>query len=263
MKGTKMDTARASSSGRFAGSAPVGRFGNRQAHRGTAALVGVLFLTSTAAFSVGSALIASYFSGDRPEPSTLLAGVLLEVYTGLAVAGIGLAMLPLLRCHDARLARAYLVLRVLECLAIVIVGAYMLARRRELQHDDLLIYSFTAVGGIILSYLLLVSGLIPRLLSMLGMVGYLVLLAGIPAALIGIADLDTGWGTIFLVPGGLFELILPLLLLVKGFSVGEPAEAAETGLWRGRRLQAGGCPWRLPARSGALAQVGPTRGERP
>jgi hypothetical protein len=219
MKGTKMDTARAPSSGRFAGSAPVGRYGNRQAHRGTAALVGVLFLTSTAAFSVGSALIASYFSGDSPEPSTLLAGVLLEVYTGLAVAGIGLAMLPLLRRHDARLARAYLVLRVLECLAIVIVGAYMLARRRELHHDDLLIYSFTAVGGIIFSYLLFVSGLIPRLLSMLGMLGYLVLLGGIPTALIGIADLDTGWGMIFLVPGGLFELILPLLLLVKGFSV--------------------------------------------
>jgi hypothetical protein len=54
---------------------------------------------------------------------------------------------------------------------------------------------------------------------MLGMVGYLVLLAGIPTALIGIADLDTGWGMIFLVSGGLFELILPLLLLVKGFSV--------------------------------------------
>jgi hypothetical protein len=219
MKGTKMDTARASSSGRFAGSAPVGRYGNRQAHRGTAALVGVLFLTSTAAFSVGSALIASYFSGDSPEPSTLLAGVLLEVYTGLAVAGIGLAMLPLLRRHDAGLARAYLVLRALECLAIVIVGAYMLARRRELHHDDLLIYSFTAVGGLIFSYLLVVSGLIPRLLSMLGMLGYLVLLVGISTALIGIADLDTGWGMIFLVPGGLFELILPLLLLVKGFSV--------------------------------------------
>jgi hypothetical protein len=45
-------------------------------------------------------------------------------------------------------------------------------------------------------------------------------------ALIGIADLDTGWGMIFLVPGGLFELILPLLLLVKGFSVDRAVGAA-------------------------------------
>jgi Domain of unknown function (DUF4386) len=213
-----MDTTSAPSGAWLAGSPAVGRHGNRPAHRGTAALVGVLFLTSTASFAMGSSLIASYFSGDSPGPSTLLAGVLLQGYTGLAVAGIGLAMLPLLRRHTVGLARAYLVLRVLECLAIVLVGAYLLARRRELQHDDLLIYSFTAVGGVVLSYLLLVSGLAPRGLSMLGMLGYVVLLVGIPTALAGLADLDRGWGVVFLVPGGLFELVLPLLLLVKGFS---------------------------------------------
>jgi hypothetical protein len=223
-----MDTA-TPGRGRFTGITPVGRHGNEQAHRGTAALVGVLLLTSTAAFAVGSSLVASYFSGTSPEPSTLLGGVLLEVYTGLAVAGIGLAMLPLLRRHDLGLARAYLVLRVLECLALVMVGAYMLATRRQLEHGDLLIYTFTAVGGIVFSYLLLVSGLIPRVLSMLGLVGYLALLVGIPTALLGLADLETGWGMIFLVPGGLFELILPLRLLVKGFSVDTAAGPAMGG----------------------------------
>ena len=77
--------------------APLGRDGNGRTRRTTAVLVGVLFLTSTVTFAVGSSLVASFFSGDSPAASTLLAGVLLEVYTGLAVAGIGLAMLPLLR----------------------------------------------------------------------------------------------------------------------------------------------------------------------
>jgi hypothetical protein len=185
----------------------------------TAVLVGVLFLTATTAFSVGSSLIASHFSGDRPQASTLLAGVLLEVCAALAGAGIGVAMLPLLRRHNVRLARAYLALRVLECLAIVSVGAYMLAANRELQNYDLLIYPFTASAGIIFSYLLYISRLVPRLLSKLGMLGYVVLLVGIPTALMGFADINTGWGISFLVPGGLFELILPLLLLAKGFSV--------------------------------------------
>jgi hypothetical protein len=214
-----MDTASAERSGKPAGDAPVGRHHDRRSHRRTAVLVGVLFLTSTATFSAGSSLIASHFSGERPGTSTLLVGVLLEVYTGLAVVGVGLAILPLLRPYHVRLARAYLGLRILECSAIIIVGAYMLATSRELQDDDLLIYSFTAVGGIIFSYLLYVSELVPRLLSGLGLLGYAVLLAGIPTALVGLADLDTGWGLIFLVPGGLFELILPLLLLAKGFSV--------------------------------------------
>jgi hypothetical protein len=210
---------RAPSSVELVESGPVGRGNQRRSHRGTAVLVGVLFLTSTAAFAVGSSLLAAYFSESSSARSTLLAGVLLEVYTGLAVVGIGLAMLPLLRRHDARLARAYLALRVLECSAIVVAGASMLATGRELQQYELLVYSFTAVGGIIFSYLLYVSELVPRGLSLLGILGYVALGVGIPTALVGLADLDSGWGTLFFVPGGLFELALPLLLLVKGFSV--------------------------------------------
>ena len=47
----------------------------------------------------------------------------------------------------------------------------------------------------------------------------IVLLIGVPAALTGLADLNEGWGTIFFFPGGLFELILPFVLFVKGFSI--------------------------------------------
>jgi Domain of unknown function (DUF4386) len=218
MTGTRLEPASAAGSGELAGSAPVGREAGRPQRR-TAVLVGVLFLTSTAAFAVGSSLVASHFSGDSPTASTLLAGVLLQVYAGLAVAGIGLAMLPLLRPYSLRLARAYLALRVLECSAIVILGAFMLATRRALEHDDLLIYSLTAVGGIILSYLLYVSRLVPRQLAALGMLGYVALLLGIPIALLGLADLDAGWGMLFLAPGGLFELVFPVLLIARGFSV--------------------------------------------
>lgn len=189
-----------------------------QRFRGTAVLVGVLFLASTATFAAGSSLVSSYFSGDSPATSTLLAGVLLEVSTGLAVVGIGLAMLPPLRRHNARLASAYLALRALECLAIVGVGGYMLARHQEVQRYDPVDLLVHGRGGIILSYLLLVSRLVPRALSMLGLLGYGLLLLGLPVALAGLAELDAGWGMVFLVPGGLFELLLPLLLLVKGFS---------------------------------------------
>jgi hypothetical protein len=136
----------------------------------------------------------------------------------LAGAGIGIAMLPLLGRHSARLARSYLALRLLECLAIISVGAYMLTTDRQLHSYDLLIYPFTASAGLILSYLLYTAQLVPRLLSKLGMFGYAVLLVGLPTALIGFADLNAGWGMSFLVPGGLFELILPLLLFAKGFS---------------------------------------------
>lgn len=193
--------------------------GARSLYRKTAVLVGVLFLSSTATFVAGSRLITSYFSGDSPRSSTLVTGVLLEIYTGLAVAGIGIAMLPILSLYNRRLARAYLILRVLECLAIVAVGIAMVVTKREVPNYDALIYSFTAVGGIIFAYLLYTAALVPRPLSGLGVIGYVVLLVGVPAALMGVADLNEGWGTIFFVPGGLFELILPFVLFVRGFSI--------------------------------------------
>ena len=66
----------------------------------------------------------------------------------------------------------------------------------------------------------------PRSLSILGIVGYALLLAGVVCDLLGIAGI--GWhvspaGIVFLAPGGLFELLFPLLLIVCGFSAGSRA----------------------------------------
>lgn len=191
---------------------------NTTSDRRTAILVGILFLSSTATFMIGDSLITSYFSGSSPTNSLVL-GILAEVYTGLAVAGIGLAMLPLLRPYHSGFAWAYLALRVLECLAIMGVGAFMLTTRQQLPHYDLFIYFFTGIGGVIFSYLLYRSKLIPRPLAGLGLVGYVVLLLAIPTALLGLVNVNAGLGMLFFAPGGLFELILPLLLLVRGFQV--------------------------------------------
>lgn len=188
----------------------------QKAHRKTALLVGILFLSSTATFAIGSSQLDVYFSGSHPI-TLLLTALALQVYTGLAVAGIGVALLPLLQRQNPQLARAYLVLRVLECSTIIAICAFMVLTKRQLEHDELLVYAFSGSSGMILSNLLYRSGLAPRLLAQLGMVGYVVLLFAIPTALLGLVDINVGWGTLFFVPGGLFELIFPLLLIFKGF----------------------------------------------
>jgi hypothetical protein len=81
-----------------------------------------------------------------------------------------------------------------------------------------MIYLVTSFGGSTLSIALLRSRLVPRGISMLGVVGYPVLLAGCVLAVFGVGDLSSGPGLLALAPGGLFELLLPLWLLVKGFS---------------------------------------------
>lgn len=154
--------------------------------RTTAVVVALLFLTSTAAFAAGGALLVGY--------------------TGLAVAGIGLALWPVLRPHGPGLATAYLVLRCGEGVLLLVTGAQYVP----------VVYAFTGAGGLVLSVLLLRSGLAPRWLAVLGVVGYATLLAGVAGEALGLSDMDAAF--VFFVPGGLFELLFPILLLVKGFT---------------------------------------------
>lgn len=191
-----------------------------ESYRKTAVLVGVLFLLATATFAAGSALITSYFSEANGQASTLLAGVLFQGIGALAGVGIGVAMLPVLRHYNVGLARGYAGLRIGEGVMMISAGVYMAATKQEFGHYDAFIYLFTASAGLIFSYLLYVSGLIPRFLAQLGLVGYTVLAIGIPVTLMGAVQLDAGWGLIFVLPGALFEFVVPLLLIVKGFSIG-------------------------------------------
>ena len=64
-----------------------------------------------------------------------------------------------------------------------------------------------------LCWLLLRTGLIPRPLAILGLIGYPILAAGTIAELFGIHI-----GLLLTIPGGLFELTLAFWLLIKGFN---------------------------------------------
>ena len=60
---------------------------------------------------------------------------------------------------------------------------------------------------------------------MLGAIGYPVFLTGSILAMVNQIDVTHGPGLLALVPGGLFELILPIWLFAKGFTfhrIGEP-----------------------------------------
>jgi hypothetical protein len=170
--------------------------------RTTAVVVGLLFLTSTAAFAAGAHV----------------AGALLVAYTGLAVAGIGIVLFPVLRPHGPGLATGYLVLRAAEGLTLLGVAVHSATSGHPVTGYEPLVYAFTGAGGLVLSVLLLRSGLVPKWLAVLGVVGYAALLAGVVSELAGLSELDSGPGFAFFVPGGLFELLLPILLLVKGFT---------------------------------------------
>jgi Domain of unknown function (DUF4386) len=219
--------------------------------RATAPIVGVLFLSATASFIAGEQLIARVLrSADALASSgnILGLGALLAFVDGLAVVGIAVLLLPVLRHVSEPLAFGYVGLRVTEFAAILLyvasplyisalVGAVTdgtvgtsavqgLRPALVAAHDMALqlIYLLNGIAGSLLAVLLYRSRLIPRAIAGLGLIGYPVLLVGTILAIFRMTDVTQGAGLLAVVPGALFELVLPIWLITRGFAGSDVAD---------------------------------------
>jgi len=217
--------------------------------RKTATIVGALFLTQTVAFIIAEQLITKvlkrpdYLTGVTGDANALAAGGLFAVVSGVAVVGIAVLMFPLLKPTSEPLALGYVAERVVELvlqvLFFLVVPLLMIAIGNGLRdgsvdastsqslgsllkglHDVAIVvlYLVTSVGGTILAVLLYRSQLVPSWIAVLGLIGYPVLLVGCVLDMFDMTDVTKGAGLIAIAPGGLFELILPIWLLAKGFN---------------------------------------------
>src|SRR6266487_4279147 len=215
-------------------------------NRRTAVLVGALFLISTATFIVSNALITpllgshNFLAAVADHSQLMIAATLIGLIEGTATVGIALALYPILKRQHPALALGYAGMRIAE-LAIAAVGfglgGLLLVTLSAtaangansetlgtllvaLRHWTLmLVYLYTAIGGLMLSYMLLRTRLVPRGLSVLGLIGYAALLLAAVLDMLGLIDTVAGTGLIGLVPGGLFELLLPIWLFARGFNL--------------------------------------------
>ena len=186
-------------------------------HRKTAIAVGILFFVQIITYALGAASIRAFENGETTARPTM--GVLLTTLSGLAIVGIGLLMYPVLKQVDRPLAAWYPVLRVVEFAVSAACGVYLLTQLQVVPNHHLWVYIPTGIGGLVFTYLLFVSRLVPRPIAVLGIVGYASLLLGVLLDLLGVLDMVAGAGMVLLVPGGLFEFIfLPIWLIAKGFS---------------------------------------------
>lgn len=216
--------------------------------RNTARLVGALFLISYAGVFIGNAISsaiidkADYLFTAYPDRGQVTLGVVIELLNDIAVVGIAVLLYPLLRRVSEGIALWYVGLRVLEA-ALLMVSKVSTLSIIDLSDDFLAMgavneasydslgtlalatrdaagqmgaYAFM-VGGIALYYLLLRSQLVPRFISIWGLLGIASLIA---ATVFAVPDLTQSFefAMLLYLPIVANELFLAGWLLVKGFS---------------------------------------------
>ena len=193
--------------------------------RKIAVSVGILFFVQMATAMVGMSLIQAFVDGNTAQ-APLTVGVLLMMCSGIAVVAIGLLMYQVLKGVNQKVAIWYPMLRIIEFTVSAAGGVYLLTQLQVVPHYLLWVYIPTAIGGLILNYLLYVSRLVPRPIAALGLVGYGLFSLGVPLTLLGVLDMNVGLGMVILAPGFLFEFVVfPIWLIAKGFT---PSPSATT-----------------------------------
>jgi hypothetical protein len=213
-----------------------------------ARVTGVLFLityiTSIPAFFVFYAPVLDdprYIVGAGADTSVSL-GAFLELVLIIANIGTAVVLFPVLKRVNEILALGYVTARIVES-AFIAVGLLSLLAvvtlRQEATGADA--GSLVAVGqslvalhdwtfllgpgfvvgvgnGLMLGYLMYRSGLVPRRMAVLGLVGGPLLCASGIAILFGVFDAGSVWQAIATIPEFLWELSLGIWLIVKGFN---------------------------------------------
>ena len=208
-----------------------------------ARITGILFL-ATFVTSIGALALfqpvlddpAGYVAGGGSDNRILL-GVLLEALLIIANIGTAVVLFPILKRQNETLALGYVTARILEC-TFIAIGIFGVLAVVTLQQDapgadaDLpfllaaikdwtfLLGPGFVVGwgnGLILGYLMYTSGLVPRGMAMLGLIGGpLIILSGI-AVLFDVFEFGGTGQAIATIPEFLWELSLGFYLTVWGF----------------------------------------------
>ena len=176
-----------------------------KSQRKSAVIVGVLIL-------IGYGVL---FSGGL-EPLIVM---LIELISGVAVIGIAFIMFPILKPHNKRLTLGYVVCKIIEGVLLIIGGILILSLSTLLLEVRDWIYGSQAyifiLGALIFYYLLYRSKLIPRFISVWGVIAAIMLLVG---NLLEIMGFSPEMLMFLFLPIMLNEVFLAIWLIVKGFN---------------------------------------------
>jgi Domain of unknown function (DUF4386) len=219
-----------------------------------ARVFGVLFLV-TFATSIPALVLyqpvlddpVGYIAGAG-QNNRILFGALLELRLIIANIGTAVVIFPVVKRQSEELALGYVTARLFECTFILIgvvavFGIVTLQQEVAGAAEGSVAYTLAAIkdwtfwlgpgwvvgwgNGLILGYLMYSSGLVPRKMTWLGLVGGpLIILSG-TLVMFGVADAGGTLQSLATIPEFLWELSLGVYCTVKGFRPSSPILQAD------------------------------------
>jgi len=214
----------------------------------TARIAGVWFVL-TFVFSIPALLLydpvlndVNYVLGAGADARVQF-GALLEVLLAIANIATAVVLFPVLKRQSESVALGYVASRILES-TIIVVGVVsvlaVLTLRQDLAGTSAADGSLVTVGrslvaikdatfllgpafcagfgnGLLLGYLMYASGLVPRPMALIGLIGGPIAFATATAVLFGAYDQQSAVNFLFTLPEIVWEASLSIWLVVKGF----------------------------------------------
>jgi hypothetical protein len=228
---------------------------DQQRARAFGVLYLITFVTSIPALWLYQPVLddpVGYIVGEG-QNSRILFGVLLELLLIIANIGTAVVIFPIVRRQNEELALGYVTARLFEC-TFILVGIVAVLGIVTLQQDVVgaaegtLAYTLAAIkdwtmllgpgwvvgwgNGLILGYLMYKSGLVPRRMTWLGLVGGpLIILSG-TLVLFGVGNKGGTLQAVATIPEFLWELSLGIYCTLKGFRPSSPI--LQAGVREGR-----------------------------
>jgi hypothetical protein len=210
-------------------------------HRKVSLTAGLLYLLTFVSIPTlvmyGQVKSAGYVMGTGPDTAAIIGG-LLEITIALAGIGTAVVLFPILKKQSETLSLGLVAARILESGTIFVGVAFLLSivtlrqsgngvEALPTSHALVALYDrifllgqsfMPAICDLLLGLLLYKSRLVPRALSLIGIIGAPILIIGYVAIMFGHVAQHAPTTGLFAVPVALFEFSLGIWLVIKGFS---------------------------------------------
>lgn len=216
--------------------------------RRSAVVAGVFFIVAAVTAVIALPLYgpvlndANYIVAGAGNDSRIFWGAFLEVILAISVIGTAVTLFPIVKRQNESVALGYVAGRITESM-LILLGAICLVSVVTLRQDFagaaaadtgvlvvvakalVVIHNWTfllgpslaiGVNTSLLAYLMYESGLVPRIVPVLGLIGGPVIFAAGTAELFGLFQQVSVWGAIAAIPVTAWELSLAVWMIVKG-----------------------------------------------